>query len=340
MLNNDVAVVACGQAGGNIGLLFEQKGYETIYVNSSSQDMATLKGAKKLRQLKGLEGCAGDTERARKGLANNMDIVDEIIGLKESIICLTFSTSGGTGSGVAPVLAEILCEETDKTVFCIAILPDESEDYEFHVNSYKCCQQLQKIEGLGSCIFVDNNKMNKLKINEIITTMIHSFLTNNAVSEKGNVDVMEKRTMIACPGAMTINVIGADKVTDEKILEVLTTNNIYAPAQSDGKVDYVAVINSNRCVNRNTLQTVYGSPKRTFVGYDSTQTIIAAAGLSFPLDHIIHIRDIAKNKHDARISSIKATNIVLDDLVLNEPKVKIEEKPKKKLSRREMLLQM
>lgn len=101
-LVNDVAVVGVGGAGTNIAFNFEKLGYTTIHINSSTQDESAISGAKTIRHLKGFNGCAGNRQLAEQAIAKNMDIIDEISALKESIIYIIFSSAGGTGSGVAP----------------------------------------------------------------------------------------------------------------------------------------------------------------------------------------------------------------------------------------------
>ncbi|MCD8182298.1 MAG: hypothetical protein LUE99_03560 [Bacteroides sp.] len=342
ILVNDVAIVGIGGAGTNIAFCLEGMGYKTIHINSSTQDESAIKGAKNIRHLKGFNGCAGNRRLAERALAENMDIVDEIINLKESIIYIVFSSSGGTGSGVAPALADMIIEESDKIVCCIVILPDKTEDYDFHVNSYKCCQELLEIDGLGSVMFLDNNFGKKQTINSICAKMLNAFLVNNSVSEYGNVDEQEKRTMIATHGSFVLSVLGAEKASSAKIVEMLTTNNIFAPLQKDNKCEYISIINSsNKGIKKEEIISVVGTPRRTFEGYGSDSTITAVAGLSFPFDHLNNIKAIAKEKHDARMNAIKAAPTAkLDDIDFEGSEEETKEPVKKevkKQSRRELL---
>lgn len=345
-LVNDVAVVGVGGAGTNIAFGFEKLGYTTIHVNSSTQDESAINGAKVIRHLKGFNGCAGDRKLAEQALAKNMDVIDEISNLKESIIYIIFSSAGGTGSGVAPALAEMLAEETDKTICCIVVLPDKSEDYDFHVNSYKCCQELLTIEGLGSVIFLDNNSDNKQNINKYCANMLNAFLSNNSVSELGNVDEQEKRTMIATPGNFVLSVLGGDKVSDANVIERLTTKNIFAPLQKDNRCEYIGIINSSsKKINKAEIINIVGTPRRTFEGFGSNNAITVIAGLSYPFDHINSIKAIAKQKHDERESAIKATpTATLDDIDFEEKTVskntETETKVNKKPSRRDRLKEL
>lgn len=342
-LVNDVAIVGVGGAGTNIAFRFEKLGYPTIHINSSTQDESAISGAKNIRHLKGFNGCAGNRQLAEKALSENMDIVDEIVNLKESIIYIIFSSSGGTGSGVSPALAEMIAEETDKTVCCIVVLPNKTEDYDFHVNSYKCCQELLNIEGLGSVMFLDNNADSKQNINKNCANMLHAFLTNNSVSELGNVDEQEKRTMIATPGNFVLSVLGNDKANEASVIERLTTNNIFAPMQKDGKCDYIGIINtSNKGIKKEEIIKLVGTPRRTFEGYGSDKVITVISGMSFPFDHINNIKAIAKQKHDDRQNALKTVQTAtLEDIDFEEEtvsqSVKTEKKVNKKPSRREML---
>ena len=234
----------------------------------------------------------------------------------------------------------MLVEETDKTICAIVVLPDKDEDFDFHVNSYKCCQELLEIENMGSVMFLDNNSGNKQTINSICTTMLNTFLSNNSVSELGNVDEQEKRTILSTHGSMVLSVLGNEKASAEKVIETLTTNNIFAPIQKDGKCEYIGIINSAKKINKDDIIKIVGIPRRTFEGYGSDKTITAISGLSFPFDHLNSIKEIAKQKHDERINAAKAIKSnELEDLDFSDDiVVEKEEKQKpKKLSRRDKL---
>jgi hypothetical protein len=46
-MREQFGVLALGQAGGNIGKEFEDLGYTTVYVNTSKEDLSTIKGTHK-----------------------------------------------------------------------------------------------------------------------------------------------------------------------------------------------------------------------------------------------------------------------------------------------------
>ena len=45
-MKNEIGFVCIGQAGGNIGNLFDELGFNVLYINTSQEDLDTLKGAK------------------------------------------------------------------------------------------------------------------------------------------------------------------------------------------------------------------------------------------------------------------------------------------------------
>lgn len=343
-LNKDIAFVGIGGCGTNIAFLFEKAGYTAIHINSSQQDENAIKGAKNIKHLKGFNGCAGDRRLAAKAMAKNIRIVDELLEVEEEFIFIVFGAGGGTGSGIAPVMAGMLCEELaekgkKKTVCGICVLPSEDEDLGFHQNAYNCCKELLDIDELGSVIFVDNNSNpKKLTLNTSVFNLLDAFITNNSVSAIGNVDEEEKRAMLRSHGNMVLCNLAGDKVNTEKVVEIMTTDNIFAPIQQDGAVEYIAVINSdNKGIDKAVLANIFGVPKRTFTGYGSRETIVAASGLSFPFEHVRKLADLAREKNRERTGR-KEVNNCLADLELDDVSVKAVQK--KKRSSRELLLEL
>lgn len=184
----------------------------------------------------------------------------------------------------------MLVEETDKTICAIVVLPDKDEDFDFHVNSYKCCQELLEIENMGSVMFLDNNSGNKQTINSICTTMFNTFLSNNSVSELGNVDEQEKRTILSTHGSMVLSVLGNEKASAEKVVEMLTTNNIFAPIQKDGKCEYIGIINLLRRLTRTILLKSLVFQDEHLKAMEATRRLLLYLAYHFHLTILIVLR--------------------------------------------------
>lgn len=338
-LKENVAVIGVGGCGTNIAYLFEKYGYTTIHINSSVQDESAIEKAKVVKHLEGFNGCAGDREKAMKAIAKNQTLIDDITKLKEEVFFIAFSAGGGTGSGISPTLASIIAEETEKTVCCIVVLPGSDEDMGYQKNAYDCVKELSELDNIGCTFFIDNGTGNNKKsvINNRFATMLHAFISNDSVSAYGNVDEEEKRTMLAQNGSMILSVLQGDCDTDRAV-ESLTTNNIFAPTQRDGKCEYIAIINNkSNGIEKEPIAKLLGTPKRTFVGYGSKEIIIAASGLTFPFDHVKNIGSSAMKKNEERKASRREL-VGLDDLNLDEPKKKVTEE--KKRSSRDALLKL
>ena len=112
-MKKKISFVAVGQAAGNIGKLFEQKGYAVIYVNTSQEDLDTLEKAKFKYHIPQGEGCNKDRRKAKQLVIDDFDnIAAEIESkVKADMIFVIFASGGGTGSGAGPMLIDLLIDE-------------------------------------------------------------------------------------------------------------------------------------------------------------------------------------------------------------------------------------
>ena len=142
-MKKKISFVAVGQAAGNIGRLFEQKGYAVIYVNTSQEDLDTLEKAKFKYHIPQGEGCNKNRRQAKQLVIDDFDnIAAEIESkVRAEMIFVIFASGGGTGSGAGPMLMDLLIDE-GKTVGAITIIPALDESPKSHMNSYECFSEL------------------------------------------------------------------------------------------------------------------------------------------------------------------------------------------------------
>lgn len=332
-LKQNVAIVGIGGCGTNIAYQFEKLGYTTVHINSSSQDESAIANAKTILHLEGYNGCAGDRDKAIEAISDNQNIIDYLCALKQEILFFCFGAGGGTGSGIGPSLASIVAEESRKKVCCIVALPDSDEDKGYQLNAYECVKQLSTMDNLGCTLFVDNNKDDKkLMLNRKIASILNDFISNESVSVLGNVDAGEKTTMLSTPGNM---VIISGEETTERVVESIMTDNIYAPLEQENSCEYISIMNKGtQGIDKSSLIALFGEPNRTFLGYNSSQTIVAVAGLQFPFDHIVRIGEIAKMKSKRRSQK---RIVELGDLEMTDLS-RVKPAPKEVVNRRELLL--
>ena len=206
-MKNKISFVAVGQAAGNIGKLFEQKGYAVIYVNTSQEDLDTLKKAKFKYHIPQGEGCNKDRRKAQQLVIDDFDnIAAEIESkVKADMIFVIFASGGGTGSGAGPMLIDLLIDE-GKTVGAITIIPAPDESPKSHMNSYECFSELTKISGTGSCFIIDNENGEKLELNAVFVDSLAAFLEipEKHKSIKGNIDKAEIMETLKAHGVSVV----------------------------------------------------------------------------------------------------------------------------------------
>ena len=72
-MKDKIAFIAVGQAGGNIGQLFESMGYTVLYINTSREDLETLENAKFRYHVSNGEGCNKDRHKAKQLIVEDFD---------------------------------------------------------------------------------------------------------------------------------------------------------------------------------------------------------------------------------------------------------------------------
>ena len=346
MIKNKIACIGLGACGSNIALLFQKRGYTTLFINGSEQDNKSLGTARNILRLTGFDGCGGDRDLAMQALAENLEILEEIKKIKEDVIFLIFSTAGSTGSGLAPVLCDVIEElnQTEgfgKTVCCIAVLPKKEEALQKHINAYNCIRELAEKPELGCCLLIDNSKMDSLeKINSTLVHQLNFFFCDESYSAKGNVDVSEKMKLLKQQGMMYVSVVCSGKSKGADYLEHLLVKNIFAPIEKDGIIEYLAVINAAEItVDAEAVIKEVGIPQNVFLGFNGKKTITVLSGLSFPIGYLTKIREEAERIWGDRMQSRNKVGGILKDLNFDNTGIPVVQEPptKRKLNRLELL---
>lgn len=248
-MKDEVAFLCIGQAGGNIGTLFEEKGYNVMYVNTSKEDLDILSKSPHKFHLRNGEGCAKDRDRAKQLLAEDLDrLIAQIkTTITQKYVFVVFSSGGGTGSGISPFLTEILIEEfgpeeevsedssyvpePQKYFSAVTIIPSGADKAQAASNSYSCCQELLDNADLGSLFILDNSRLeNKLTINRIFADTLDRVLNipSKHKDKRGNVDKAELRRAIFETHGVALAVVLDRKATTAQLIEKVH-NNVFAP---------------------------------------------------------------------------------------------------------------
>ena len=158
-----VAVIGLGGAGCNIITYLSQKniaGAKTIAANTDINHLVLQRADKRMligkKRCRG-KGCGGFPELGAECARESADdIKNELEG--SNIVFIVGGLGGGTGTGSAPVVAEISCSMGALTVACLT-MPFEIEALR-RENAKKAISALSEL--CDSVVLIDNTKLRKV----------------------------------------------------------------------------------------------------------------------------------------------------------------------------------
>ncbi len=315
-MKKKIGFVAIGQAGGNIGKLFEQKGFDVLYLNTSQEDLQTLKNAKYTYHIAGGEGCNKDRAKAKKLVIDDFDNISKEIYEKMdvSMIYVVFSSGGGTGSGCGPMLIDLLLDDISggasgiEAVGAITVIPAEAESVKAQINCYECFGELTKISSIASTMIIDNGKGDKLRLNQCFVNTFCSFIEipDRHKDERGNIDRAEIEETLKAKGMLILTRVPARKSSTAAVLESFK-NNIFAPVEPDRVIKYIAVSVAGD-VDVKALCKEIGIPVDIYETYNDKSTICCLAGLNYPITRLEAVYNKAVEHQDLILKNLNATS--------------------------------
>ena len=262
----DVTVVGIGNAGNQIAALAQQKlNITTIAINSSDKDLETIPETVIKRVISNPEGSekgAGkDRTKAKSYLKSSiMNIMDEEIRDRISSMDVVFvvsSTGGGTGSGAAPIVAELLTSMfPDVITIVVGILPVNQEALSAHVNTLQYLDEIfTQVTDLKYMLY-DNDKYSNIasyrmmqKINEEIVKDIDVLrCTYNYTTPFDSIDSADMKRVLSFKGRLMVARLDEIKerdVDNKSIAQLLLgaiKNNAHAELNRDKKITSSGVI--------------------------------------------------------------------------------------------------
>jgi len=155
-----IKVIGCGGAGNNtIRRLFEIgiDGAETIAINTDHQHLRITQADKKILVGKSITkglGTGGDPEKGRKAAENAREKLKSHVAGAD-LVFITAGMGGGTGTGVAPVVAEI-AKESGAIVISMVSTPFLTERAR-SIKAEKGIKELKKVS--HTVIILDNERL-------------------------------------------------------------------------------------------------------------------------------------------------------------------------------------
>ncbi|SHN00723.1 Tubulin/FtsZ family, GTPase domain [Anaerosporobacter mobilis DSM 15930] len=311
-LVKEAAFIGCGQAGGNIVSLFADE-YNSLFINTSEEDLRSLKNAKRKYQIANAEGASKDINKAMKLVADDYDnIIREVDSIiTEQIVFVVGALGGGSGNALVRIISEYLAtnEKSDNRIICpVLVLPnEEAESLVACSNVYEALKDLESLN-VGAMFLLDNKKkVNKFAINSDFYHCLDALLKMSNQSKDGNIDKSELKTCLSAKGVCTIHKISKDKTNAANIISSFNDNKIFAPIEKDVAITYIALSLAKKGVDVNDIikgYTVYDS----FLGYGSTSTLCILVGMSMPVGRITEIRNKIKTGKKQLASNFQKLN--------------------------------
>lgn len=331
-----IGILGIGQAGANIADVAHGRGIPVFAINTSQEDLDAVS----FKHNRVLIGNKGGTAKDRKLAVSEFrdyyksvleNIKNWAITEQLEVIITSFSTGGGTGSGIGPVICRIM-NETFNTTTTIAmpILASNTESIGALANSIECMSQLM---GLSiPMIIVDNQKIKDATSKRKLFNAINSEAIDNIQllsdinsknSKYGNIDKRDLLRIISTPGMLSFSIIFEELLNGKKNVADVITNSIdssiYAPVEYDKKISCLSIIaecNDSMLekVTQTELYSLLGQPLEVYEGIyapeegDEGRITLILSGLSYPITRI--------NQMKARVAQDKDT-ITKRDLVVN-----------------------
>jgi cell division GTPase FtsZ len=190
-------------------------------INSDKADLATHKNIPEDNKLligSGRGAAKNWKEGKDAALQNDTNIkslISKLLSEDTDVILLTLGEGGGTGSGVAPTIAEII-NDFGKTCIAIVTLPFETESVRSKVNAAMGIDMLYRQESVKAIICIENDKLtahypNKLltdayeKVNQVaVQTFLDLIDLARMPSRADRIDESELASIFEYPGFATL----------------------------------------------------------------------------------------------------------------------------------------
>ena len=297
-MRKKIGFVAIGQAGGNIGKLFEDRGFGVLYLNTSQEDLRTIRNAKYTYHITGGEGCNKDRAKAKRLVVEDFDSISREVYEKMdvSMVYVIFASGGGTGSGCGPMLIDLLLgdiasgESRIESIGAITIIPDEKESPRAHINCYECFEELTGIEGIASVMAIDNSKGDKLALNQRLVSVFSDFI-----------EIPNRHKDV-----LVVTKIPAKETTTAAVLESFG-RSAFAPIEPDRVIKYIA-ISSAGAVDVDAMRKEVGIPVDVFQTYNDRATICCLAGLNYPKTRLEEVYRKAVENQELILKNLQAVS--------------------------------
>jgi len=227
----NIKVVGVGGAGNNmVSWLYRKgvKGAEVVIFNTDKQHVDISEGDKKFMIGKDLTrglGCGGYPQRGAEAAQESIMQIKEVLR-NTDMVFVCAGMGGGTGTGAAPVVANI-AKEMGAIVIGTVTMPFNIERARIDKAEFGL-QQLRQVS--DTVVVIDNNRLVQIAgnlpiqqafsvANELVSTMIKGIVETIAVPSLVNLDYADVKAIMTNGGVAAIGVGTSD--TNNKVDEAV-----------------------------------------------------------------------------------------------------------------------
>jgi len=239
-----IKVLGVGGGGSNaVSHMYQQgiKGVDFIICNTDSQAMEISPIPNKIQLgTKGL-GAGAIPEVGRKSAEENIEDIKAILESNTKMLFITAGMGGGTGTGAAPVIAQ-MAREMDILTVAIVTLPFSFEGRKRRLQAEKGIEELKK--QVDTLLIISNEKLREIhgnlklseafgKADDILTIASKGIAEIITVTGYINVDFEDVKTVMKDSGTA---IMGSATAEGEDRAKVAVREALASPLLNDNKI--------------------------------------------------------------------------------------------------------
>ena len=245
--SNVIKVIGVGGGGSNaINHMFKQgiKGVDFIVCNTDSQALQSSAVPNKIQLgvnlTEGL-GAGANPEVGQQSAIESIAEIEKMLDINTKMVFITAGMGGGTGTGAAPVIAQ-LAKERDILTVGIVTIPFQFEGKVRQEQALKGVERLRK--QVNSLIVINNNKLREVygnlgfkagfsKADEVLATASRGIAEVITHHYTQNIDLKDAKTVLSNSGTA---IMGSATASGETRAKDAIVSALDSPLLNDNKI--------------------------------------------------------------------------------------------------------
>lgn len=246
--SNVIKVIGVGGGGSNaINHMFRQgiKGVDFVVCNTDSQALQNSPVPNKIQLGMNLTeglGAGANPEVGQQSALESIADIEKMLETNTKMIFITAGMGGGTGTGAAPVIAQ-MAKEKDILTVGIVTIPFQ---FEGKVRSEQAMKGVEKLrKQVDSLIVINNNKLREVygnlgfkagfsKADEVLATASRGIAEVITHHYTQNIDLKDAKTVLSNSGTA---IMGSAKAEGENRAKDAIVSALDSPLLNDNKIN-------------------------------------------------------------------------------------------------------